>query len=371
MISTTKLSALADRTGRLADRLADRQADRSARWGVLGALVMAGSILGPSALIPSTAQAQAQQANDGYYGAADQYTGVPVEGQEPPIPPYVEGQAIAADGGGGYCYVGPHPVDTRVVPGPAFEDVQGQHIRPYPPVDLRLFSFRDGCYYFIGDPRDFGYSGQSYSYYGAHPVLDTYGGGWCFMMGGHYHLWQPWSPYFTVVGPWYYWYGPYDPFFWSYWPYYSFYYRSYYPNYYAGGRFYRGGAYRSAPPIQRVPATGWRGTPPGSAAGVAGGGFRGAPPSSSSAAPGGWRNSPPAAGGASAAAPWRGMPQSGGAAGVAPFRAPSTPSASPGGGWRGSPAPSFSAPRGGGFSSPGGGSFRGSPGGGTFRGGRR
>ena len=83
MISTTKLSALADRTGRLADRLADRQADRSARWGVLGALVMAGSILGPSALIPSTAQAQAQQANDGYYGAADQYTGVPVEGQEP------------------------------------------------------------------------------------------------------------------------------------------------------------------------------------------------------------------------------------------------------------------------------------------------
>ena len=75
------------------------------------------------------------------------------------------------------------------------------------------------------------------------------------MMGGHSHLWRPWSPYFTVVGPWYYWYGPYDPFFWSYWPYYSFYYRSYYPSYYAGGRFYRGGGYRAAPPISRVPAT--------------------------------------------------------------------------------------------------------------------
>ena len=231
-----------------------------------------------SAMVLSVLGAAEARAQGDYYGggAANEYgqPWAPAEGQEPPIPPYVEGQPIPAQGGG-YCYVGPHPVDTRVVPGPAFEDVQGQNIRPYPPVDLRLFSFRDGCYYFIGDPRDFGYGGQSYSYYGAHPVLDAYGGGWCFMMGGHYHLWQPWSPYFTVVGPWYYWYGPYDPFFWSYWPYYSFYYRSYYPNYYAGGRFYRGGGYRAAPPIRRVPPTnGWRGAPPAMAGG--GGGWRGA-----------------------------------------------------------------------------------------------
>ncbi|HET6146844.1 MAG TPA: hypothetical protein VFH68_04885 [Polyangia bacterium] len=335
MISTTKLFAATQRAGR-----------STCRWaglGVVGAVVLAVLVLAPS-----TAQAQ-DDYQGGYYGANDQYGAAPADGQEPPIPPYVEGQPIASEGGG-YCYVGPHPVDTRAVPGPAFEDVQGQHIRPYAPVDLRLFSFRDGCYYFIGDPRDFGYSGQSYSYYGAHPVLDTYGGGWCFMMGGHYHLWQPWSPYFTVVGPWYYWYGPYDPFFWSYWPYYSFYYRSYYPNYYAGGRFYRGGSYRAAPPIQRVPATGWRGTPP--AAGVAGGGFRGAPPNSPASA-GAWRSGAPA--GAAAAAPWRGAPQSG-SSGVAPFRAPSVPSAAPG--WRGTPSPSFSAPRpGGGFS--GGGAFRG------------
>ena len=67
------------------------------------------------------------------------------------------------------------------------------------------------------------------------------------MVGGHYHWWRPWSPYFTVVGPWFYWYGAYDPFFWSYWPYYSYYYRSYYPSYYAGGRYFRNG-YRVAPP---------------------------------------------------------------------------------------------------------------------------
>src|SRR5579872_7484211 len=172
---------------------------------------------------------------------------------ESPIPPYVEAQPVPYPTGG-YCYAGPHPVDTRVEGGAPFDDTEGTHIHNYPPIDLRLFTFKDGCYYFVGDPRDFGYGGQVYSYYGAHPVLDVYGGGWCFMMGGHYHAWQPWSPYFTVVGPWNYWYGPYDPFFWAYWPYYSYFYRSFYPRYYGGGRFYRGGGYGVAPPIRRVPA---------------------------------------------------------------------------------------------------------------------
>jgi hypothetical protein len=166
------------------------------------------------------------------------------------VPPGVEGDAFASSGGG-YCYVGPHPSDTRVTPGNPWDPTEGQHLRPYAPVDLRLFSYREGCYYFIGDPRDFGYGGQVSSYYGAHPVLASYGGGWCFMMGGHSHVWSPWSPYFTVVGPWYYWRGPYDPFFWTYWPYYSTYYRAYYPHYYGGGRFYRGGGYQVAPAFGR------------------------------------------------------------------------------------------------------------------------
>jgi hypothetical protein len=179
----------------------------------------------------------------------------------PLIPPDVESAPYQATAGG-YCYVGPHPADTRVVPGASWDPTTGQHVRPYPPLDTRLFAYHNGCYYFTGDPRDFGYAGQSYAYYGAHPVLAAYGGGWCFMMGGHAHLWAPWSPYFTVVGPWYYWQGAYDPFFWTYWPYYSFYYRSYYPHYYGGGRFYRGG-YRVAPPIHSVPPSAWRGAAPG------------------------------------------------------------------------------------------------------------
>ncbi|HVR62878.1 MAG TPA: hypothetical protein VMU50_13325 [Polyangia bacterium] len=288
--------------------------------------VCASTLALASAFWFSAGAARADQLDDPTAAAAPDAPMAP-GGGESPIPPDVESQAVPYPSGG-YCYVGPHPADTRVEPGAPFDETQGSHIHSYAPIDLRLFSFKDGCYYFIGDPRDFGYGGQTYSYYGAHPVQDVYGGGWCFMMGGHYHIWQPWSPYFTVVGPWNYWYGPYDPFFWAYWPYYSYYYRSFYPRYYGGGRFYRGGGYGAAPPIRRVPAPaggGWRGTPPG---GAGGGGnvWRGSPaPATSSplrAAPGGvapaWRGSP--AGG------WQGSPVPN--TGVRPYTAPrpSTPS---------------------------------------------
>ncbi|HEX2657239.1 MAG TPA: hypothetical protein VHU40_03160, partial [Polyangia bacterium] len=198
---------------------------------------------------------------DGNTPAADEWANqpAPVADQNngaPLIPPNVEGPAYPA-ANGAYCYVGPHPADTRVAPGPSWDDTQGQHFRPYAPIDTRLFAFRDGCYYFTGDPRDFGYGGQTYAYYGAHPLLDAYGGGWCFMMGPHSHMWRPWSPMFTVVGSWYYWHGPFDPFFWSYWPYYSFYYRTYYPSYYGGGRFYAGGGYRVPPAIRPVQVQAW------------------------------------------------------------------------------------------------------------------
>jgi hypothetical protein len=210
--------------------------------------------------------------------------------QDYPIPPGVQSSAIPVQGGG-YCFGGPHPA-----PGGGWEATPNPHVHNYAPFDLRLFSYHNGCYYFIGDPRDFGYTGQSYSYYGAHPIADEYGGGWCFMVGPHYHWWRPWSPYFTTVGSWYYWQGPYDPFFWAYWPFYSFYYRSYYPSYYAGGRYYRGG-FRPAPPIARVPAAvggGWHGGP-AYRGGVAGGGWRGAP------AGGGWHGAPAYGGGYHAA----------------------------------------------------------------------
>jgi hypothetical protein len=216
----------------------------------------------------------------------------------PPIPPNAEGQAQAAPNG--YCYAGPHPVDTRVEGGGPWDETEGQHLHAYPPFDLRLFALRDGCYYFVGDPTDFGYTGSVYSYYGAHPVLDRYGGGWCFVIGAHNHMWEPWSSYFTVVGPWNYWAGPYDAYFWSYWPYYSHYYQRYYPRYYGGGRWLGDGRnVRVAPPITRVPrpstpVMGWRGgnvappahapggnvAPPSSGGGVAGPYWRATPPAS-------------------------------------------------------------------------------------------
>jgi hypothetical protein len=323
------------------------------------------------AFMTASGAAQAQQpgqVDEGPAAIDAEQAAAPVAGapaanlpvQENPIPPNVEGQAVPQNGGG-YCYGGPHPA-----PGGGWEASTAPHMHAYAPFDLRLFAFHDGCYYFVGDPRDFGYTAQTYSYYGAHPIADAYGGGWCFMIGAHAHWWRPWSPYFTVVGPWYYWNGPYDPFFWAYWPYYSFYYRSYYPSYYAGGRFYRNN-WRAAPPITRVPPTGWRGSP-----GVAGGGgWRGAPPSASSsplhsggAYGGGWRGAPPAGGGGWQAAPggggggWRGSPVPNTSS---PLR--SSPSFGGGGGWH--------APSGGGWHGSSGGGFRGGGGGGGWRGGGR
>jgi hypothetical protein len=185
--------------------------------------------------------------------------------QAPPAPPNVESAPAPAAAGGGYCYGGPHPTDTRVEAGPPWDETQGNHLHQVPPFDLRLFVLRNGCYHFVGDPTDFGYRGTTYSYYGAHPVLDLYGGGWCFMIGGHAHWWRPWSPYFTIAGPWYYWYGAYDPFFWSHWPYYAHYYRAYYPRYYGGGRFYRGSRRDRvvAPPVGRMAAGPARAMPSG------------------------------------------------------------------------------------------------------------
>jgi hypothetical protein len=170
----------------------------------------------------------------------------------PPIPAEAEAAPVPGPGGS-YCYFGPHPVDTRVAGGGPWDDANGPHVHFYPPFDTRLFVMRDRCYLFIGDPSDFGFPGPIYRYYGAHPIQDLHGGGWCFMVGGHTHGYQPWSPYFVVVGAWNHWQGPYDRHFWSYWPYYSHYYRSYYPRYYGGGRFARGRGARVAPRIDRVP----------------------------------------------------------------------------------------------------------------------
>ncbi len=258
--------------------------------------IFAGAIaLATFLLVSASARAQAEPEGQATPANTDPEQGAPGAPPAlygpPPIPPGVEADPQPV-GGGGYCYVGAHPADTRVAAGPPWDDNPGQHVHTYPPFDTRLFAFRDGCYYFIGDPTDFGYRGNTYQYWGAHPVIDHYGGGWCFMIGGHVHLWQPWSPFFVSYGPWHYWHGAYDGIFWSYWPYWSFYYRSHYPAYYGGGRFARGRDVHVAPPIRSVPA------PPTQHAGAWAGGSA-------------WGNSPGFRGGATAApgTPQPAMPQ--------------------------------------------------------------
>jgi hypothetical protein len=287
----------------------------------------------PMALSMEAAAVHAQSAGESQPAAEP-------EGPPPPIPPFVDRPPVEAKAGG-YCFEGSHPVDSQVVPGVTWDATSGRHIHPYPPFDLRLFNLQNGCYYFIGDPTDFGYAGETSNYYGAHPILDIYGGGWCFMIGPHRHFWRPWSPLFVTVGPWFYWEGPYDPFFWTYWPYYHYYYRAHYPHYYARGAFFRGHAV--APRIASVPrplryGTAWHG----------GGGPMRASPSGprGAGAPIGPRGGTPAAPG------YRPAPSVAPSGGVraAPMMAPrAAPTAAPRAAPSGGLAPrSFSAPRGGG-----------------------
>jgi len=271
------------------------------------------------------------------YEVADDPSTPPEPYGPPPIPPDVEVQAVAGPGNA-FCYNGPHPVDTRVAAGPAWDETQGPHTHFYAPFDLRLFRLEGSCYNFIGDPYDFGYQGQVYSYYGAHPIQVDHGGGWCFMVGGHRHWWQPWSTNFVVVNSWYYWNGPYDRVFWSYWPYYSYYYQSYYPHYYGGGRFTRRRDFHVAPRITHIPdryARGWRGRPSGNGVpGPRGGGqWRGGPPRTVTPAPVQRHGSPAAGNWAGSGGGWRGN---------APA-APAVQAPANTGGWRGHTAPS--APR--------------------------
>ena len=137
---------------------------------------------------------------------------------------------------GRYRYCTPHPIPNEV--GGGWDATQGAHERDYPPLDPYLFIERDGCFYFVGDPRDFGYQGETYAYYGSHPVAYDHGGGFCFHVGTHFHLWGPFGPYFMLSDGWWGWAGPLPAWYWWYYPYYHRYWTGYYPRYYGGGRYH-------------------------------------------------------------------------------------------------------------------------------------
>ncbi len=138
---------------------------------------------------------------------------------------------------GRFRYCTPHPIPNEA--GGGWDASRGEHVRDYPPLDPYLFVERDGCFYFVGDPRDFGYQGETYAYYGSHPVAYDHGGGFCFHVGTHFHLWGPFGPYFMLSDGWWGWAGPLPGWYWWYYPYYHRYWTGYYPRYYGGGRYHR------------------------------------------------------------------------------------------------------------------------------------
>jgi hypothetical protein len=123
-----------------------------------------------------------------------------------------------------YWYFGAHPDNAG-----GWDPTEGAHAHEYPPADPYLYTEENGYYYFIGDPIDFGYSGESYGYYGPHPVALADGGGYCYYDGYHHHLWAAFSPWFEAWQGWYVYNGPFSPWFYSFRDRYARYFRDQYP----------------------------------------------------------------------------------------------------------------------------------------------
>src|SRR4051812_16566025 len=93
------------------------------------------------AVLPGAARAQQDEPVEAEVSAQDVGPEAPPGDPQsfpygpPPIPPAVEEEAVAGSGGS-YCYMGGHPVDTRVAPGSAWDDQTGAHVHFYPPFDM-------------------------------------------------------------------------------------------------------------------------------------------------------------------------------------------------------------------------------------------
>jgi len=88
-------------------------------------------------------------------------------------------------------YVGMHPLPVTTG---GFCQIEGPHIHVVSPehADV-LYRMRDGRFYFVGDPKPFGYDGPTHAYYGHHPIVDDDEDhhGFCYLDGPHYHLAPP------------------------------------------------------------------------------------------------------------------------------------------------------------------------------------
>jgi hypothetical protein len=136
-----------------------------------------------------------------------------------------------------YGFVGAHPIPYDRGSGICM--AQGAHLHDYPPFDQYLFRESGGYFYFVGDLSDFGYSAQTWTYQGNHPIPAGYGGGYCYIDWNHrHHYAPPVGMPFNYVGGVYVYAGGWDPTYWTYRNNYVSYYGGYYRNNYWGGRYW-------------------------------------------------------------------------------------------------------------------------------------
>jgi hypothetical protein len=169
----------------------------------------------------------------------------------------------------GIGYYGPHPVPYEVGNGYCY--IEGAHTHEYAPFDQHLFRERDGYYYFVGDPVDFGYARPTYWFNGNHPIPFSWGGGYCYISWPHRHHYYPTGiDGFALVGGYYIFNGvwPSDYYLYRdwYWGYYGRYYRtSYFGNRYYTGRPARAYAVPAPVRINAPPGRTFVGAPPAAA----------------------------------------------------------------------------------------------------------
>lgn len=111
-------------------------------------------------------------------------------------------------------YAAMHPLSPKA--GEGFCYIDAPHVHDHGPWDKRLYRLVDDEYLFVGDPVPFRYEGETYSYYGPHPIIQVnitlVAPIYCYLDGPHYHAAEPpRSAQFENVGGAYWYVGTFEP----------------------------------------------------------------------------------------------------------------------------------------------------------------
>ena len=155
-----------------------------------------------------------------------------------------------------YYYYGAHPVPEEW--GGGWCTDEGFHAEPFAPGpdEMEFYAVQDGYFIFIGDPTFYdGYAGEWYWYYGSHPADFYVYDHVCYIDGPHVHMYAPsilWLDYYYWDSYTYVWYGPWPS---SYVPHHVVYLNTHYPNHWAGHHRHQVMAkhYKAHPPMKKMP----------------------------------------------------------------------------------------------------------------------